>query len=75
MMDIRKSSTKSKYRIKFQDIILNQKILDKLTRKVQQTDWKSVIECDNVKESYNKFVEIFSDKLNACCPKETKTQR
>ena len=41
---------------------------------MQQTDWRSVIECDNVNESYNKFVEIFLDKLKKCCPKENKMQ-
>ena len=46
--------------------------INNLTRELQQTDWSSVIQCDNVNKSYNKFVYIFLDKLKKCCPKEYK---
>ena len=42
--------------------------LCKLNTCLEQCDWSSVIQCNDVDEAYVKFINLYKLKLNSCCP-------
>ena len=35
---------------------------------LQTTDWTEVFQCNDVSNAYNKFVNIYKEVLDRCCP-------
>ena len=48
--------------------VLNQENLCKLNNCLEQCDWTSVIQCDDVNNAYVNFIDMYKLHLNSCCP-------